>query len=91
MRINNNNIDVNEAINFVNMDNMLYKHRKNGFYLNDFQIEVLGRYGINYEEFNNMNDLLFEIMDTLNDEYDSELDLVSSQIAELVYYKDTKK
>ena len=38
-----------------------------------------------------MQELLFDIEEYLNDEYNDELDIVSNQIAELIYYKDTKK
>jgi hypothetical protein len=38
-----------------------------------------------------MRELLFDIEEYLSDNYDDELDLVSNQIAELIYYRDTKK
>jgi hypothetical protein len=38
-----------------------------------------------------MQTLLFDLEEYLNDEYDEELDLISNQIAELIYYRDTKK
>ncbi len=38
-----------------------------------------------------MHELLFDIEELLNSDYDEELDLVSAQISELLYYRDTKK
>ena len=38
-----------------------------------------------------MQTLLFDIEEILNDDYDEELDLISGQLAEFIYYKDTKK
>ena len=42
-------------------------------------------------KFNNIRELLFDIENSLDDYYDDELDLVSSQLAEFIYYCDTKK
>ena len=91
MKVNNKEISVNDAINFANYSNILLKHRENNFILSDYQIDILSRNGINYINFSNMEQLLFEIENILNVDYDEELDLVSSQLSELNYYRDTKK
>ncbi len=85
------NISFDEAINFANTDNIILKRRENGFLFSDYQIEVLNRNGLNYQKYSNMHDLLFDIEELLNSDYDEELDLVSAQISELLYYRDTKK
>ena len=59
--------------------------------LSDYQINVLNRCGLNYKNYNNIRDLLFDIEEVLFDNYDEELDLVSNQISEFIYYSDTKK
>ncbi len=91
MKINNTNIDVDEAIKYADYDKLLLKHYNNGILLSDYQVNVLKNNGFNYKEYANMETLLFDIEEYLNDEYDEELDLVSNQIAEIVYYRDTKK
>ena len=91
MKIKNDDISIEKAIDFANVDNLLLKRRDNGLLFSDMQINVLKRCGINYEKYTNLDELLFDIEDILNYDYDEELDLVSSQIAELRYYKDTKK
>ena len=91
MRINNKEISVNDAINFSNYEELLIKHRKNGILLSDYQVSVLKNNGFDYMKYTNMQELLFEIEEYLNDEFNDELDLVSNQIAELIYYRDTKK
>ena len=91
MKINNKEITLEQALGYVNNDNIILKRRDNGFLFSDFQISVLRKNGINYENYSNMQELLFDIEECLNNNYDDELDLVSSQIAELLYYKDTKK
>lgn len=91
MKINEKEVSIEDAIAFADIDNIILKHRNNDILLSDYQIDVLNRNGLNYNNYNNIGDLLFDIEETLNDNYDPELDLISSQLAEISYYKDTKK
>lgn len=91
MIVNKKEISVEEAIKLANFDELLLKRQENGFLLSDYQISVLKRNGINFCKFNNIRDLLFEIESCLDNDFDEELDLVSSQISEYIYYSDTKK
>lgn len=91
MIINNKEVSVESAIKFSNQDNILLNRRDNGMLLSDYQISILKRNGIDYMKFNNIRELLFDIENSLDDYYDDELDLVSSQLAEFIYYCDTKK
>ena len=87
----NNKIDFNTAVEIANIDNIILKRRKNGMLLSDYQISVLKRNEIEYEKYSTMQTLVFDIEEILNDDYDEELDLISGQLAEFIYYKDTKK
>lgn len=89
MIVNKKEISVEEAIKLANFDELLLKRQENGFLLSDYQISVLKRNGINFSKFNNIRDLLFEIESCLDNDFDEELDLVSSQISEYIYYSDT--
>lgn len=91
MKINEKEISVSEAINFANYDNLLLKHINNGLILSDYQLDILKRNDFDINKYSNMHDLLFDIEEHLNEEFDSELDSVSSQLAEFIYYRDTKK
>jgi hypothetical protein len=91
MKINEKEVSVNEAIKFSNYDNLLLKHRNNGLLLSDYQLDILKRNDFDINKYSSMQELLFDIEDYLNEEYDLELDLVSSQLAEFIYYRDTKK
>lgn len=91
MKINEKEVSVNEAIQFSNYDNLLLKHRNNGLLLSDYQLDILKRNDFDINKYSSMQELLFDIEDYLNEEYDLELDLVSSQLAEFIYYRDTKK
>ena len=91
MKIRDTNINIDEAIKLSNYDNLLLKHYNNGILLSDYQVGILKNNGFDYTKYGSMQELLFDIEEYLNDEYDDELDIVSNQIAELIYYKDTKK
>ncbi len=91
MEINKTTIDINTAIEYADYNNLLFKHRDNGMFLNDFQVDVLKRNGLDYRKYPSVQALLFDIEEILNSDYDDELDIVSGQLAELVYYRDTKK
>ena len=87
----NHDINIDKAIEFADQENIILKRRKNHMLLSDYQINVLKRNGINYNNYSNFHELLFEIEEVLFNYYDDELDLVSNQIAEITYYMDTKK
>ena len=88
---NNKDITFDEAIKIADIDKVIMKRRDNGLLLSDYQIEVLNKNGIILANYSNLDTLLFDIEETLNNDYDLELDLISSQLAEYKYYKDTKK
>lgn len=82
---------MDDAIGFANYNNLLLSRRDNGLLLSDYQVDVLNRNGINYKNFSNIKDLMFEIENMLDEEFNEELDIISSQLAEYIYYKDFNK
>ena len=91
MIIKNKDISLDEAIKFSNYEELLLNRRENGMLLSDYQIAVLNRNGIDYRNFSKIRELLFEIENCLDDYFDEELDMVSSQIYEYIYYNESKK
>ena len=91
MLVNKTEISLDEAIKISNYEEFLFKRRDNNMLLSDYQVSVLNRNGINYNNFGNIRELLFEIENYLDEDFDEELDLVSSQLSEFIYYTDTKK
>ena len=91
MIINKKDVSLKEAIDFSNYKDLLLSRRENGLLLSDYQVSVLNRNGIDYKRYNNVRELLFEIENYLDEDFDEELDLVSSQLSEFIYYTDTKK
>lgn len=91
MLINNKEVSVDGLIKELNIESDYIKRRNNGLYLSDNQIEVLRKYGINYEKYTNLNSLIFEIEEILNEQELEDLEEVSSKLAELNYYNNTNK
>lgn len=90
MKINNKEINIDEITSYLNND--ITHKNYNGIYLNDNQRDILTRHGFDYNKYNSVNSLLFDIEEYLNEEVDcDDLELVSSEIAEFAYYHDTKK
>ncbi len=91
MNIKDKSINMDEAITISNYQELLFKRRENGLLLNDYQINVLNNNGIDYKKYGNLHDLLYDIDYILQDNYQEELDIVASQIGEILYYSETKK
>ena len=91
MLINKSEVSLEDAINFSNLNDIILKRRENNLLLSDYQVSVLNRNGINYNNFGNIRELLFEIENCLDDYFDDELDMVSQQLSEYIYYNETKK
>lgn len=92
MKINGKEIDINEITKEIYSEKSMLKIRGNGIYLSDNQIEVLKKYNINYQNYNSISSLIFEIENLLNEDADLvDLEEVSSRLAELNYYNNTNK
>lgn len=91
MVINKNDISLEDAMRLSNYQELLLNRRENGMLLSDYQISILNRNGIDYRNFSNIRELLFEIENCLDDYFDDELDLVGSQLSEYIYYNESKK
>lgn len=91
MKILGKEVSVDDAVRYADIDKVLVKRRENNILLSDYQVEVLKRANIDYKSFINMHELLFEIEEYLNEVYDDEVDSISKQLAEYIYYGETKK
>ena len=68
------------------------KHVKNDIYLSNNQKNILSRYNINYNNFNNLSSLIFEIEEILNSGYgDDDLEQLSDDLQQIQYYNNTNK
>jgi len=92
MIVSGKDIDITELTKEVYDDKDMLKMRGNGIYLSDSDVEVLNRYDINYQKYGSLSSLLFDIEEVLNEDSDlSDLEEVSSKLAEMNYYNNTNK
>ena len=92
MKVFGKDVSVEDLVEPVNIDKNIPLKRKNGLVLRDSQIEVLNKYDINYEEYSSLNELISEIEDILNNEGSiEELEVLSEELQEIVYYNYTNK
>ena len=72
--------------------NDFIKLRKNDIYLSDSDLKILEKYEINYLNYSNMKELLFDLEEILNNNYvDNDLEELSIKLAEYNYYFRTNK
>ena len=69
MKINNEEIDINDIIDITKLEKNFLKVRNNGIMLSDEQIEVLNRYNIDYNKYYNIEQLIYEIEEVLENNY----------------------
>lgn len=68
------------------------KARNNNIYLSDNQIEILKRYNIDYQKYNSISSLLFDVEEILNSGMgEDDLEILSNDIQEFNYYNNTNK
>ena len=67
------------------------KRRENGLMLSDNDIDILKRNGINYQEANSLENLIFMIEEILSEEENEELDNLNMKLGEYNYYNYTNK
>ena len=67
---------------------------KNGLMLTNMEIDVLKRYGVDYEKCSTLKEIIYLVEDILNEDDSSdmdELEYISSTISERDYYQNTNK
>ena len=85
-------IDINKLVDEVYDDKDLLKLRKKGIYLSDNDIDIFKKYGIDYNKYRSIGELIFDIESILNEESNlDDLEKLSSKLAELNYYNNTNK
>ncbi len=76
----------------IDIEKTIIKKRKNDIYLSDEQIKVLEKYHFDYTKYSNLQSLIYDLEYYLNEFSDAtDLDLLSSNLAEFNYYQNTNK
>ena len=91
MKINNEDISIEEIVTNINPRANMLKNCGNGIYLSDNQISILNQYGFNYQKYSNIKSLIFDIDEYLNETYEEDLENVLETLSEFDYYHNTNK
>lgn len=87
-------IDLEKIVNEMNFDAGKFVTCKNGLMLTNNEIDVLKRYGVDYEMCTTLKEIIYLVEDILNEDDSSDLDeleYISSTISERDYYQNTNK
>ncbi|MBQ6687175.1 MAG: hypothetical protein IJN03_01470 [Bacilli bacterium] len=83
-------MDLDKLINNAINDNSLVKINSN-IYLTKYQIAILDRFHIEYNNCSDIKEILFLIDEYLESEYEEELDELAKNLQEFSYYNFTHK
>ena len=87
-------IDLEKLVSEMDFDSGKFVTCKNGLMLTNLEIDVLKRYGVQYENCSTLKEIIYLVEDILNEDDSSdleELEYVSSTISERDYYQNTNK
>lgn len=60
-------------------------------YLSERQVEILKKYNFNYNDYHNIEELIFDVNNYLNENNIDELEIILEEISEYNYYANTNK
>lgn len=89
MKINGQEYNVDDLVKDIRVD---MHNNYNGIYLTNKQIEILKQNGFNYEKYQNIKELIFDLDEYLNEEPDNiELENILEDLTEFDYYHNVNK
>lgn len=86
-------IDILKEVSSIDFNKNRYQFINKNIMLTNREIEILNKYKIDYNNCNNLGEILFLIEDLISDMdiVDEELDFISQSISERDYYQNTNK
>lgn len=88
-------IDLEKLVSEMDFKSNEFVTCKNGLMLTNMEIDVLKRYGVDYERCSTLKEIIYLVEDILNEEDAGddldELEYISSTISERDYYQNTNK
>lgn len=75
----------------INPDYTMMKKVNGSLYLSEEQIEILKSYNIDYMKFNNLKDLIHELMEEIEENDDDVLENLLDVLSERDYYENYNK
>lgn len=71
--------------------NDLRVERENGMFLSNNQVKTLNKNNIDYNNYDNLESLIFELNNVINEVDDEELESLAIDLAEFNYYNNQNK
>ncbi len=82
---------INELLKNVDFQKNKLVKVNDKLYLTNYQIEVLKRFNINYQNMSSLKEIIYEAEEAYEDTLDEELDIILSELSERNYYENTNK
>ncbi len=90
----NNEFDIENLVSKMDFKSLAFVECKSGILLTNMEINVLKRYGIDYEKCKSLKEIIYCVEEILNEDNIGDvedLENVSATIAERDYYQNTNK
>lgn len=88
----NKEYDIDQLVNNLDFTSNSINDLGNGILLTNYEIGVLDKYNINYNNCNSLKEILFYVEDILNEDSTlDDLENISKSIAERDYYANSNK
>ena len=83
--------NLNDLLNEVDFESNKLVKINNKLYLTNYQIEILNKYNINYENLGSLSSIIYVAEEILEEDDYEDLDEIIKELAERNYYENTNK
>ena len=83
--------NLNELLNNIDFESNKLVKINNKLYLTNYQIEILNKYNIDYENLGSLSSIIYVAEEILEEDDYEDLDEIIRELAERNYYENTNK
>ena len=83
--------DINKLLEDIDFKKNKLVKVNNELLLTNYQISILERFNINYQNAGSLKSIIYELEEVLEETDDEEVEIVLDQLTERNYYENTKK
>lgn len=83
--------DINKLLEDIDFKRNKLVKVNNELLLTNYQISILERFNINYQNASSLKSIIYELEEVLEETDDEEVEIVLDQLTERNYYENTKK
>lgn len=91
MQVNGKEYNIDNLLSDIDYNKNKLKQVNNYLDLTEYQIEVLKRFDINYENASSLKSLIYEAETAYEETEDEELEIILDELSERNYYENTNK